>query len=85
MYVRERVVVESRVVVSLRRVATTMAGMQAAEALAVPEPPDKFQEAVVSRGSARFVEAGEKRVAHWTRSFAGGVAGDLIGGDVGGL
>lgn len=38
--------------------------MQAAEALAEPEPPDEFQEAVVSRGSARFVEAGEKRVAH---------------------
>lgn len=42
-----------------------MAGIQAVGELAVPDPPDEFQAAVVSRGSAISMGAGEERVARW--------------------
>ena len=56
--------VGSRDGISLRRVAVTMKGMQAAgKVAAAMEPRDEFVEDVVARGPAMFIEVGDKVIA----------------------
>ena len=56
--------VDSRGGISLRRVAVTMKGMQAAgKVAAAMEPRDEFVEDVVARGPAMFMEVGDEVIA----------------------
>ena len=56
--------VDSRGGISLRRVAVTMKGMQAAgKVAAAMEPRDEFIEDVVVRGPAMFMEVGDEVIA----------------------
>ena len=63
--------VGSRGVISLRRVAVTMKGMQAAsKVVTAMEPRDEFVEDVVARGPAVFMEVGGKVIARWKALMA---------------
>ena len=63
--------VGSRDGISLRRVAVTMKGMQAAgKVAAAMEPRDEFVEDVVARGPAMFMEVGDEVIARWEALMA---------------